>query len=243
MTPDQWTIAPLVFATGVVEKSLTVLHRYHGVKQEGPVVAWLLMNGDRKILVDTGIFGPSDTSDTMGVFSRTPEQRPEAQLDRFNTSPSEISLVINTHLHADHCGGNGYFPGARFIVQKKEMEYAKHPLPATKADYKVEIKEIDFELVDGDTEIAPGIKVILTPGHTSGSQAVLVNTASGLYVIAGDTVPHFENMEVPVDEPFWPTGLYMDLRELYESLDRLKKLGGFILPGHDMLVLQKNRYP
>jgi glyoxylase-like metal-dependent hydrolase (beta-lactamase superfamily II) len=243
MTRDQWTIAPLVLATGVVEKSLTVFHRDHGVKKEGPVVAWLLMNGDRKILVDTGIFGPSDASDRLGVFSRTPEQGLKTQLKRFNTSPKEITLVINTHLHSDHSGGNGYFPGARIIVQKREMEYAKHPLPVTKADYNVEIRESDFEILDGDAEIAPGIKIILTPGHTVGSQAVLVETASGLYVIAGDTVPHFENMEVPANEPFWPTGLYIDLRELYESLHRLKSLGGVILPGHDMLVLKKNIYP
>lgn len=243
MRSDQWTITPLVLATGVVEKSLTVFQRDYGVKKEGPVVAWLLMNGARKILVDTGIFGPSDASDRLGVFSRTPEQRLEAQLNRFNTSPGEISLVINTHLHWDHSGGNGYFSGARIIVQKREVEYAKHPLPATKPAYKIEIRESDFELLDGDAEIAPGIKVILTPGHTLGSQAVLVETASGLYVIAGDTVPHFENMEVPSGEPFWPTGLYIDLRELYESLHRLKGLGGFILPGHDMLVLKKNIYP
>jgi N-acyl homoserine lactone hydrolase len=243
MIRDSWTIAPLVCATGVVERSLTIFHRDHGIKKEGPVVAWLLMSGDRKILVDTGIFGPTDTSDTLGEFSRSAEQRLPVQLERFGASPSDFNLVINTHLHADHCGGNGYFPRARFVVQKREIEYAKNPLPATKPGYKVEIKEGDCELVDGDAEIAPGVRVILTPGHTPGSQAVLVETASGLYVIAGDTVPHFENMEVPEGEPFWPTGLYIDMRELYESLDRLKNLGGFILPGHDMLVLQKKIYP
>ena len=243
MRNDQWTIAPLALAVGVVERSLTVFHRDHGVKKEGPVVAWLLTNGSRKILVDTGMFGPSDTTDQIGVFSRTPEQRMEAQLKGFNTSPKEVDLVINTHLHADHCGGNGYFPGARFVVQKREMEYIRNPLPATRPEFSVEIRESDFELLDGDAELAPGIRVILTPGHTVGSQAVLVETASGLYVIAGDTVPHFENMEVPEGEPFWPTGIYIDLRELYESLYRLKGLGGFILPGHDMLVLKKNIYP
>jgi N-acyl homoserine lactone hydrolase len=243
MTVDRWTIAPLVVATGVVEKSLTVFHRDHGLKKEGPVVAWLVTNDERKILVDTGIFGPSDTSDKIGVFSRIPAHRLETQLNRFNTSVSEIGLVINTHLHSDHCGGNGYFSGARFIAQKREMAYAKRPLPATKPDYGIEIGESDFELLDGDAEIAPGIRVILTPGHTPGSQAVLVNTASGLYIIAGDTVPHYENMDVPASEPFWPTGLFIDLRELYESLNRLKNLGGVILPGHDMLVLRKDVYP
>jgi len=224
MARDQWTIAPLVLATGVVERSLTVFHRDYGVKKEGPVVAWLVENGDRKILVDTGIFGPSDTSNQLGFFAHS-EQEMEAQLNRFNTSPGEISLVINTHLHSDHCGGNGYFSRARLIAQKREMDYAKHPLPVSKPEYEVEVRESDFELLDGDAEILPGIKVILTPGHTPGGQAVLVQTAAGLYVIAGDTVPHFENMEVPADEPFWPTGLYIDLRELYESLHRLKSLG------------------
>ncbi len=243
MTRDRWTITPLVVGTGLVERSLTVLHKYYGIKKEGPVVSWLLANGDQKILVDTGIFGPSDTSDTLGVFSRTADQAIEAQMRRFNASPDEIGLVINTHLHNDHCAGNGYFAKARFLVQKREMEYARNPLPATKHDYAVTIKEEDFELLDGDGEIAPGIRVILTPGHTPGSQAVLVETVAGLYVIAGDTVPHFENMEVPADEPFWPTGIYIDLRELYQSLDRLKGLGGFILPGHDMLVLKKSVYP
>lgn len=243
MAHDLWTLAPLVLATGLVDKSLTIFRKYHGVKKEGPVVAWLLANGDRKILVDTGLFGPCDASETRGVFSRTEEQRMEVQMKRFATSPEEIDLVINTHLHSDHCGGNSYFPGARFVVQKREMEYVRHPLPATRSEYEVEIRGSDFELLDGDTEIAPGIKVILTPGHTTGSQAVLVETASGLYVIAGDTIPHFENMEVPPDEPFWPTGIYIDLKELYESLHRLKSLGGTILPGHDMLVLAKNVYP
>lgn len=243
MTRIQWTIAPLLVATATVDKSLTLLYKDFGVKKEGSVVAWLLMNGEQKVLVDTGIFGPEDTSDTIGFCSRTPAQRLDAQLRRFNTLPGEIDLVINTHLHPDHCGGNGYFPGARFLVQEKEMEYAKHPLPIHKYHYGAEIREGDFELLDGDTEVAPGIEAILTPGHTLGTQTVLVETAAGLYVIAGDTVPHFENMEGSAKKPFWPTGLYVDLRELYESLNRLKGLGGFILPGHDMLVLKKDIYP
>lgn len=242
-TSGQWTIAPLVLAVGVVERSLTLFNRDHGKKKAGPVVAWLVRNGERKILVDTGFFGPADTADSLGAFSRTPEQRLETQLKRFDTSASEIDLVINTHLHSDHCGGNGWFPGKRHLVQKREMEYARNPFPATRSAYEVEIRENDFELLDGDAEIAPGIEAILTPGHTPGSQAVLVETASGLHVIAGDTIPHFENMDVPAGEPFWPTGIYIDLRELYESLDRLKSLGGTILPGHDMLVLEKDVYP
>jgi glyoxylase-like metal-dependent hydrolase (beta-lactamase superfamily II) len=103
-----------------------------------------------------------------------------------------------------------------------------------------------FEYLDGDAEIVPGVKAILTPGHSPGSQALLVDTAKGLYVIAGDTITHFENMDVPAGDSFWPNAIYTDLSEYYGSLDRLRDLrdhGGFILPGHDMLVLEKSIYP
>jgi N-acyl homoserine lactone hydrolase len=243
MTHDQWIIAPLTLATGIVDKSQSLLYRDAGIKKEGAVLAWLLMNGERKILVDTGVFGPSDPPGNNGPFTQTPEQTMPAQLMRFDTSPDEIKLVINTHLHLDHCAGNFYFPGARFLVQKREMEYAKQPLYVHKPAYDVDLKGIDFQLLEGDADIAPGLKVILTPGHSPGSQIVLVETSAGLHVIAGDTVQHFENIEVADDEPFWPSGLYVDLREYCESLDRLKKLGGVILPGHDLLVLKKSTYP
>lgn len=85
--------------------------------------------------------------------------------------------------------------------------------------------------------------MMLTPGHSPGSQVVLVRTERGLYIIAGDTIPQFENMAVSDGEPFWPNGMYVDLREYYESLNGLRALGGFILPGHDMLVLRKKSYP
>jgi N-acyl homoserine lactone hydrolase len=100
-----------------------------------------------------------------------------------------------------------------------------------------------FEYLDGDADVASGIKVILTPGHSLGSQAVLVETTQSTYIIAGDTITHFEQMSIPGSDSFWPGAVYVDLRQYYESLDRLKKLPGFILPGHDMLVLKQNVYP
>jgi N-acyl homoserine lactone hydrolase len=167
----------------------------------------------------------------------------EPQLGRFSTTPDEIPLVICTHLHLDHAGGSGYFKKARFVVQKREMEYAKDPLPIHKGAYDMDFSGMKFDYVDGDAEIVSGIKVILTPGHSPGGQAVLVDTEKGLYILAGDTITHFVNMDVPAGDSFWPNGIYIDLREYYWSLDRLKALGGFILPGHDMLVLEKNIYP
>jgi glyoxylase-like metal-dependent hydrolase (beta-lactamase superfamily II) len=167
----------------------------------------------------------------------------EAQLHHFDTTLAEITLIINTHLHIDHCAGNAYFDPVPCLIQKSEMEYAKNPLPVHKPAYDVQLEGINYQLLDGDQEIAPGLQVILTPGHSPGSQAVLVQTAQGLYVIAGDTIPTYENIKVADDEPFWPSGLYVDLREYYKSLDRLKNLNAHILPSHDMLVLNQQTYP
>jgi N-acyl homoserine lactone hydrolase len=241
MMPDQWTISPLCLGTASVDKSVTLLYRDPGVKEEGPVLAWLLKHENTKILVDTGPFSPEKTMDEL--FTRTPEQTMEAQLRRFDTSPDEITMIINTHLHTDHCTGNAYFKNVQGLVQTKEIEYAKDPLPVHRPAYDVELEGIEFQLLDGDTEVASGLQVILVPGHSPGSQAVLVHTSQGLYVIAGDNIPCFENMEVPDNEPFWPNGLYVDLNEYYRSLGRLKALGGFILPGHDFSVLNKAVYP
>jgi len=243
MTHHQWTIAPLILATAVRDKSQSLLYRDVGVKLEGAVLAWVLMSGKEKILVDTGACGPAKTPEFYRRYSQTPEQTMEAQLMRFDASTDEITTVINTHLHLDHCCGNVLFKNARFLVQKREMEYARNPLPIHKPAYAVQLAGINFELLDGDADVVPGVKVILTPGHSPGSQTVLVQTTEGLYIIAGDNIPHFENMAVPDNDPFWPSAIYVDLREYYESLDRLKSLGGFVLPGHDLLVLKKNVYP
>lgn len=241
MMSDRWTILPLWLATGSVDKSMTLLYRDQGIKEEGPVLAWLLKSKNVKVLVDTGAVSPFRATDPY--FTQAPDQTLEAQLGRFETTKGEITMIINTHLHTDHCAGNAYFDNVPCLVQEAEMAYAGNPLRVHKPAYDVQLKGFNFQLLDGDREIAPGLQVILTPGHSPGSQAVLVQTAKGLYVIAGDTIPTFENMEVPDDEPFWPSGLYVDLREYYQSLDRLKGLGGFVLPSHDMKVLNQTEYP
>ncbi len=85
--------------------------------------------------------------------------------------------------------------------------------------------------------------MVVTPGHSPGSQAVLVDTAKGVHVIAGDTITHYLNMDVPQGDSFWPNPLYVDLRDFYKSLDWLRDSGGTILPGHDPLVLKQTIYP
>jgi len=242
MAGKLWTIAPLVLATAVRDLSQVLLTAPIGTDVDGAVLAWLLRSGDDKILVDTG-FGAMDTPDLMHNFSRTPEQSLESQLARFNIVAEEIRLVVNTHLHVDHCGGNRFLPNARFLAQKSESEYARDPLPVHRPAYDVDLSRMDLELLEGDAEITEGVRTVVTSGHSPGSQAVLVDTSGGLYVIAGDTITHYLNMDVPEGASFWPGPLYVGLREYYESLDRLRDLGGTILPGHDPRVLRQTLYP
>jgi len=243
MTPNKWTIAPLVLGTAVRDTSQSLLFRDIGIKLESPILAWLLISGDKKVLVDAGAFGPLERSEISSRYNQIPEQTIKHQLGRFNTKFDDITTVINTHLHQDHAGGNAYFTEARFLVQRKEMEYAKDPVPIHKGAYDLDFTGMKFDYLDGDADVASGIKVILTPGHSLGSQAVLVETMQGTYIIAGDTITHFEQMSIPSGESYWPGAVYVDLREYYRSLDLLKSLGCFILPGHDMLVLNKSSYP
>ncbi len=242
MARTKWTITPLVLATAVRDLSQVLLMAPTGQDVPGAVLAWLLRSEDETVLVDTG-FGAMDTPDLESNFSRTPEQTLEAQLNKFGTSPEEIRLVVNTHLHVDHCGGNCFLPNARFVAQRRELAYALNPLPVHRPAYDLDLSRMELDLLDGDAEITDGIRVTMTPGHSPGSQAVLVDTEKGLFVIAGDTITHYLSTDVPKGDSFWPGPLYVDLREYYQSLDRLRDLGGTILPGHDPLVLEKTVYP
>jgi N-acyl homoserine lactone hydrolase len=238
-----WTIVPLDLGSAVRDKSQTLLCRDYGVSLNGSILAWLLRRNDEIIIVDAGVFGPVARPEISARYSQTPDQTMEVQLKRFGLTPDDVRLVINTHLHLDHANGNSFFPRARFFVQKKEMEYAKDPLPIHRNAYDMDYSKMDFEFVDGDTEIVPGIRAIFTPGHSPGGQAVLVDTEKGLHIIAGDTITHYVNTDVPPGDSFWPNGIYVDLKEHYWSLDRLRDFGGTILPGHDPQVLEKKSYP
>jgi len=245
-----WNIAPLILGKGPRDKSFFTYLRDPGIKIEIAMLAWLVFNEDEKMIIDTGPSPPSRTAKFHKPVSQTPEQTLEAQLGRLHTGFDEIKIVINTHLHWDHCYGNSLFREARFYVQRREMDYARDPLPTSAQMYEAgqegiepPFEGIDFELLEGDTELAPGIRVMLTPGHTPGIQAVCVQTREGIYTIAGDTIPLFDNLKVPEHDPFIPSGNFIDLREYFTSLGRIKALGGTILPGHDPRVLEKSVYP
>ncbi|MGW2371285.1 N-acyl homoserine lactonase family protein [Kitasatospora sp. NPDC001683] len=134
-----------------------------------PVFAYLVRGPEGLLLFDTGIGAGSPETEAHYRPVRRP--LPEA-LAAAGVSVSDIDLVVNCHLHFDHCGGNPLFAGTPVLVQSGELATAR------RGDYTID-GLVDFpgavhRELDGETEIWPGVRVLPTPGHTEGHQSLLV---------------------------------------------------------------------
>ena len=108
-------------------------------------------------LVDTGVGGPDDLLADWRVVNHSAA----AALASLGMTPADISLVINPHLHFDHCGQNAVFAHAPVYVQRAELARAQREAPGL-CDW-LGFMNASFELLDGDAEILPGVSVITTP--------------------------------------------------------------------------------
>ena len=141
--------------------------------REWPVHGFVVVHPGGAALVDTGVGGPDDLLSDWRVVNRTAADA----LAGIGMSPADIGLVINTHLHFDHCGQNAVFAHAPVYVQRAELARAQREAPQL-CDW-LGFMNASFELLDGDAEILPGVSVITTPGHTAGHQSVVVRAADG----------------------------------------------------------------
>jgi N-acyl homoserine lactone hydrolase len=164
------------------------------------------------ILVDTGIgWGDDELIREWRVVNRHMADA----LGEHDLSPADVKIVINSHLHFDHCGQNAVFQHAPFYMQRSELMRARQEEPVNSQWF--DFAGARFELLDGDTEIADGVRVVATPGHTVGHQSVFVDTADGSAVMIGDaayTSDIYRDVE-KADLSKWP-GQHAD-RESWES--------------------------
>jgi glyoxylase-like metal-dependent hydrolase (beta-lactamase superfamily II) len=172
------------------------------------------------VLIDTGVGNKENAKfhDIYGIENQSPERDApgrtalEAGIMAAGFQPDDVTLVINTHLHFDHAGGNTYrtaegevrpsFPNARYVVQRGEMEYATHANERTSASYFPPnwdsiIAAGRFELIEGDLEIVPGIRVRRTPGHTPHHQSVVLESGGETACFLGDVVPTTHHLSLP----------------------------------------------
>ena len=156
-----------------------------------PVYVHVIDHPDARVLVDTGM-----TELHPAVADLDPRLWP---LSKQNFDLAGVDIVVNTHLHFDHCGGNHLFAGTPIHVQRQELADA-----LTEEDYTirewVQAPGVDYSQHDGDYELLPGVRVIATPGHTRGSQIVVVDSAEGPVVIAGDTAVWFGELDEPTND-------------------------------------------
>lgn len=150
---------------------------------EMPVWCFLLETTDGPILVDTGmpdafVNNPDYYKGTRRegrlVPKMTEADRIEAILKRGGYQIDDIQTVISSHLHLDHAGGNEHFRKAPIVLQKSEFDFAIH-----NDDYspkECRIPDLNYQLIEGDFELAPGVQILYTPGHSIGHQSVLVKT-------------------------------------------------------------------
>ena len=202
---------------------------------------WLIRSGTTVFVVDTG-FSKAAANKRGRQFLRSPADA----LRELQVNPDAVTNVIVTHLHYDHIGNADLFPNAMFHIQDKEVAFAtgrhmRHHF--FRNMYEVEdiagfVRDIYANRVvfhDGDEEIAPGVSVHLSSGHTPGLQFVRIHTRQGWLVLASDACHYTCIRERGQVYPvvFDPGGLlenYRRLRQLASS-DRL------VIPGHDPVVI------
>lgn len=235
-----------------------------------PYLAFLLQNGEMNVLIDNGInerflidgkaWGgcPVKNADSTQFLKALREAGVE---------PGDIDLLIYTHLHNDHAGNANLFPATRSIAQKDEWYNILNTVFAERQrrDFDLDVipyiaNNPNFFRVDGDCDILEGIRVIKTPGHTRGSQSVVVNTVNGLRVFVGDQFhlpcscfPWMTEMmdcdgkmntitPAPSDWPTMPSKLVYNYYAYYESAEKIKATipvlhPAYVVCGHDPALL------
>jgi glyoxylase-like metal-dependent hydrolase (beta-lactamase superfamily II) len=170
----------------------------------------LIEDGKRRILVDTGAGTKWDAKqrDIYGLEPRSPAEI----LAPAGITPEEIDVVVNTHLHFDHAGGNternargelvAAFPNARYVVQRGEIETARAANERTRASYLAEnfeplLAEGRFDPVDGVVRIADGVELRPAPGHTPHMQVPVLATGDGTVAFLADLVPTASHVPYP----------------------------------------------
>lgn len=167
----------------------------------------LVRTGDLTLLIETGI-GNKQPDKARKIYGNE-----EKLLDSFaeaGISPEDVDIVINTHLHFDHCGWNTMrqggrvvptFPRARYFVQRREWEHGQRQLERDRVSYISDnynplIENGQMTLLDGDGEIAPGIEVRVYPGHTLAHQAVIIRSGGKTACYIGDLIPTTAHLDL-----------------------------------------------
>src|SRR5215468_11227623 len=213
-----------------------------------PVTCYVIRTSDAVILFDTGVSPRAVPgllrTDPLARF--TEEDLLVHRLDSLGLEPNDIDIVVLSHLHFDHAGGADIFPSSELVVQKDEYAFAHYPAQFMASFYyrkNFDLPGYRWRLLDGDTELCPGVTVVRSDGHTPGHQSVLVELAeTGPVILAGDSCYWQEHIDTER-----PPGVVWNPTLAVHSIKRLKTLarltGARIFPGHDPVFWKTVKQP
>ena len=205
----------------------------------------LVRTGDELVLIDTGN-GPKMTTKEQTIFGLAPSEGILHSLATHGVAPAEINTVLLTHLHMDHVGGASHveddepvisFPNARYVAQRREWEDAIHNYSHMRASYRLENllpiqRSGRLELLDGDAEVAPGISVHVTGGHTPAHQCVFLRSRGETGVFLADVCPTPAHFRPPYNMAY-DLEPYVTMRVKGELLSRAAQEGWLCFFDHE----------
>ncbi|MBT8334800.1 MAG: N-acyl homoserine lactonase family protein [Deltaproteobacteria bacterium] len=229
-----FTITPLLTGVRNPDQGIMTYQQGYGTRIWLPIWAFLLQGEKKKILVDTGLdenelIVPKGFTEETGLIPKSIEDC----LNDSGLQTDDIDIVINTHLHDDHCGNNTHFKNSVFYAHRDEIAFCKnpHPLDHRYDDYFID--GISFEEITYDKEILTGLTVLQMPGHTVGSLSVLVQTEAGKTVITGFCC---NAKNFPDAGPAVCPGVHINAIDAWESIQKIKHLKAHIIPMHELHI-------
>ena len=185
------TTANTVNAPAAISITPVLVADLHVEGERMPVYVHLIDHPDARVLVDTGM-----TEMHPLLADMDPRLYPLSEQD-FDLA--SVDMVVNTHLHGDHCGGNHLFAGKPIYVQRRELDDARREDGYTIREW-LDAPGVTYVPVDGELELLPGVRLLPAPGHTPGTQVVVVETGGRPVVIGGDVAVWFGEFDEPPTE-------------------------------------------
>ena len=236
---SQYRIHPLVVGINETDQGIMTYQKGYGKRIWLPIYVFYLEGGDQPILIDTGmeefVVPPKAASETgLNILEF------EDALASVDLVVGDVGIIIQTHLHNDHCENTYKCKNAQVYVQQRELDFFNDPHPIDHRYYPDLLDDVQVSPVDGDAEIVPGVRVLFTPGHSAGGQSVAVDTEEGTAIITGFCC-NSENF--PRVGPAVTPGVHIDVLAAYENAQRIKEMADILIPIHEVAVGRTGKIP
>jgi glyoxylase-like metal-dependent hydrolase (beta-lactamase superfamily II) len=244
-----YKIRPLPLSVMELDMAVLMYRFNYGKKIMVPNCCWYIEGADKHILVDTAADAKLATA-----FRGLPAKEVasfESALGSIGLKPADIDIVVQTHLQWDHCANTAKCTNAKIVVLEEELRFAFAPHPILAPTYKKSLfKGVNFVVAKGRCEIAPGIELIPTPGHTPGCMSVAVDTSKGKAVITGFCClkenfgpPEGASEELVEVTPVIAPGIHLNAVDGFESMLFVKGIADIPIANHDPMYLDIKSIP